>query len=95
MKIAAGGAGGRVRDVRGPEFFGDEVDNALPGPEGPGDAEERGGLGEDSVPRKSVGAADGRFVCKPAYRQPASYLVQDSSLPGVRRPGLKREKPMC
>jgi len=35
--------------LRGPEFFGDEVDDALLRLEGPGDAEERRGLGEDGV----------------------------------------------
>jgi len=49
VKVAAGGAGGGTPDLRGPEFFGDEVDDALLGLEGPGDAEKRGGLGEDGV----------------------------------------------
>ena len=48
VKIAAGGAGGRVPDLRGPELLGDEVDDALPGLEGPRHAEEGGGLGEDA-----------------------------------------------
>ena len=38
VKIAAGGAGGRAPDLRGPELFGDEVDDALLGLEGPGDS---------------------------------------------------------
>jgi len=49
VKIAAGGAGGRAPDLRGPEFFGDEVDDALLGLESPSDAEERGRLGQDEV----------------------------------------------
>ena len=42
LDIAAGGAGGRAPDFRGLELFGDEVDDALLGLEGPGDAQERG-----------------------------------------------------
>jgi len=38
VKIAAGGGGGRAPDLRGPELFGDEVDDALLGLEGSGDA---------------------------------------------------------
>jgi hypothetical protein len=49
VKVAAGGAGGRAPDLRLPEPVGDEVDDALLGWEGSGDAEERGGLGEDGV----------------------------------------------
>jgi len=49
VKIAAGGAGGRAPDLRGPEFFGDEVDDALLGLESPSDAEERGRHGQEEV----------------------------------------------
>ncbi len=49
VKIAAGGAATRTRDLRGPEAVGDEVDDALRDLEGSGDTEERGGLGEDGV----------------------------------------------
>ena len=42
VKVAAEGAGGRAPDLRGPESFGDEVDDALLRLEGSGDAEERG-----------------------------------------------------
>ena len=42
VKISGGGDGGRASDLRDPESFGDEVDDALLRLEGPGDAEERG-----------------------------------------------------
>ena len=38
VKVAAGGAGGRAPDLRGPASFGDEVDDALLRLEGPGHA---------------------------------------------------------
>ena len=38
VKVAAGGAGGRAPDLRGPESFGDEMDHPLLGLEGSGDA---------------------------------------------------------
>ena len=49
MEVAAGGAGERAPDLRGPESLGNEVAGALTGIEGPGDGEERGRLGEDGV----------------------------------------------
>ena len=49
VKIAAGGAGGRAPDLRGPELLGNEVDDALLGLESPSDAEERGRHGQDEV----------------------------------------------
>ncbi|GEM_PF-3416143 len=44
-KIVAGGGGEVDVQVRVPEAFGDEVDDALFGLEDPGDAQESGGLG--------------------------------------------------
>jgi len=49
VKIAAGGAGGRAPDLRGPELLGNGVDDALLGLERPSDAEERGRHGQDEV----------------------------------------------
>jgi hypothetical protein len=49
VKIAAGGAGGRAPNLRGPKLLGKEVDDAVLGPESPGDAEERGRHGQDEV----------------------------------------------
>lgn len=51
MDVAAGGAGGLAPDLRSPELFGDEVDNALLGLEGPRDAEKRSRLGEETAYR--------------------------------------------
>ena len=45
-----GGAGGRELDLVFPEAVGNEVDDVLLHREGSGDAEERGGLGEDDLP---------------------------------------------
>ena len=66
MKIAAGGGGEVMVEVRWPEAVGDEVDDALPclcvsarrqvDLEGPGDAEEGGGLGQGGVPLKKHSA---------------------------------------
>ena len=42
MEVAAGGAGGRAPDLRGPESFGNEVDDTLLRLEGAGDADLRG-----------------------------------------------------
>jgi hypothetical protein len=49
VEVAAGGGGGRGADLGFPAAAGDEVDDALPGLEGPGDTQEYGGLGEDGV----------------------------------------------
>ena len=49
VKIAAGGAGGRAPDLRGPELLGNKVDDARLGLESPSDAEERGRHGQDEV----------------------------------------------
>ena len=49
VEVAAGGGGGLKAYAGFPELFGDEVDDALPGLEGAGDAQERGHLGEDGV----------------------------------------------
>lgn len=49
MEVAAGGVGGRASDLRGPKAFGDEVDDALRGLEGPSDAEDCGRLGEEDM----------------------------------------------
>jgi len=48
-EVAAGGGGRRAPHARGPAAVGGEVDDTVLGREGPGDAEERGGLGEDGV----------------------------------------------
>jgi len=58
VKIAAGGAGGRAADLGFPELLGDEVDDALLGLEGAGDAEEGRGLGEDGVALEDAGPED-------------------------------------
>ncbi|MBI4380275.1 MAG: hypothetical protein HY574_03675 [candidate division NC10 bacterium] len=49
MEVAAGGAGGRAPERGIPEAVGYEVDDALLGLEGPGDAQEGSRLGEDGV----------------------------------------------
>jgi len=48
VEVAAGGGGWCAPDLRGPEFFGDEVDDALLGLEDPRHTEEGGGFGEDA-----------------------------------------------
>jgi hypothetical protein len=48
MEVAAGGAGWLAPELRSPELFSNEVDDALPGLEGPRHAEERGGVGEEA-----------------------------------------------
>ena len=56
MEVAAGGGGEVGVEVRWPEVVGDEVDDALFGLQGPGDAEEGGGLGQGGVPLKKHSA---------------------------------------
>ena len=58
MKVAAGGGGEVMVEVRLPEVFGDEVNHSLFGLQGPGDAEEGGGFGQGSVPREDLGPED-------------------------------------
>ena len=50
VEVAARGAGRLAFYAGFPELLGDEVDDTLLCLEGSGDAEERGGLGEDGVP---------------------------------------------
>ena len=79
MKVAAGGAGWRAPDLRGPASFGDEVDDALLRLEGPGDAEERGRVVGPTAALSS-GAA-GNASCRPA--EASSYaLRRDADLRG-------------
>ena len=49
VEVAARGARKLVPHLRSPEAVGDEVDDALLGSEGSGDAEEGGRPGEDGV----------------------------------------------
>ncbi len=58
MKIAAGGGGEVGVNSRVPEAVGDEVDDALSGLEGSGNAEESGGLSQGGVPHEDLGPED-------------------------------------
>lgn len=55
VKVAAAGAGGCAHDLRNSGLFDKDADDALLGMEGPDDAEERGRLDKDDVPRWRTG----------------------------------------
>ena len=80
VEVAAGGAGWGAPDLRGPELLGDEVDNALLDLEGSGDAEERGGLGEDGVPLEDAWPEDDVHE--------AGLVLQRHEGDALGRPGL-------
>lgn len=71
--------------MRGPELLGDEVDDALLGLEGPGDAEERRGLGEDGVPFEHAGPEDDVHE--------AGLVLQRHEGDALRRPRLQSASP--
>src|SRR5574337_1018148 len=58
MKVAAGGGSEVGVQLRLPETVGDEVDDALFGLEGSGDAQEGGGFGQDGVASEDLGPED-------------------------------------
>ena len=71
MKIAAGGGGGRAPDLRGPELFGNEVDDALLGLEDSGDALGGPGLlaADDEADVAPAGATQRRWNVEAAARR--------------------------
>jgi len=88
------GAGGRARDVRGPELLGDEVDDTLLGLESPGDAEKRRRLGEDGVPREHARPEDNVHEPGLVLQRHEGHTLRRPRLQSVSPSPLTYRRPM-